>query len=253
LKVLGRFARYLKENPSARVAAIATGSFRKAGNTESFINAAGNKLGCRIQVLSGQDESLLCYMGIASAVGFSDQNRLVIDIGGGSTELIIAKKNEIIQYCSIDIGCVSLTRDLLGDKKIGRQNLEQAVQVVINTISPFTKRFMELGWHEVLGCGGTVSSLFAILQARRMGGRFITTAGLDRFTSKIFETGSATETAGSIVPADRIRLLPAGAAVLMGIYRQLEIEKIQPVFSSVNQGLLVELARQQQRSGHSNK
>ena len=246
LKALGRFARHLKENPSALVAAIATGSFRKAKNTESFIKDASHQLGYPIQVLSGQDESLLCYMGIASSVGLSDQNRLVIDIGGGSTELMIANKNELIQYCSIDIGCVSLTRDVLRNEKINRQDLERAVQIVSETINPSIKSFLELGWHEVMGCGGTVSSLFAILQARRMGGRFITTAGLDRFTSVILETGSAIETAGTIVTQERAKLLPAGASILMGIYKQLGIEKIQPVFSSVGQGVLVELAKQQQ-------
>ncbi len=241
----GRFGKYLQDNTGSQVAAIATGTFRRAQNARRVLEQAGERLGVTIQVLRGRDESLLCYIGIASSAGLADHNRMVIDVGGGSTEIMIAQKNRLLDFASIDIGCVSLTREHFDGGEMGQSRFEQALNFTRQSFSPLAQRFSDLGWEEVMGCGGTVSSLFSVLQARRMGGRFITAAGLERFRHSVSDAGSPFSLCEGVVTRERASLLPAGSVILDAIYQEFGIEKLTPVFSSVAQGLLVELMKRQ--------
>jgi len=251
LDAIGRFSSHLQDNPQGIVGAIATASFRRANNSDSIIEQVSERLGYPVKVLSGQEEGLLCYLGIASSKGLSDHNRLVIDIGGGSTELMIAYQNRLVEFCSVDLGCVSLTKRVFKNGNISSQNLDEATSIAARILQPVVNSFLNHGWVEVMGCGGTISSIFAILQTRRLGGRFITTAGLEKFSEAVLEAGSAESLGKSIVDSSRIELLPAGLAILRAIYQQLGVEKTMPVFSSVGQGLLVDLARRRYLSGAS--
>jgi exopolyphosphatase/guanosine-5'-triphosphate,3'-diphosphate pyrophosphatase len=196
------------------------------------------------------DESRLCYTGIASAEGFVDHNRLVIDVGGASTELMIARQNELISFFSLDIGCVSLTNLGFMKEQIEESHFSDAIALVNKVIDPVAKPLKELGWSEVMGCGGTVSSLFTFLHRRRMTATALSASSLERFKTAVLEQqGSSLPLTQLEVGADRARLLPAGATLLMGIFQKLGIEKLKPVFSSVSQGLLVELARSLRNRG----
>ena len=101
-----------------------------------------------------------------------------------------------------------------------------------------------------MGCGGTVSSLFTFLHRRRMTATALSASSLERFKTAVLEQGSSLPLTQLEVGADRARLLPAGATLLMGIFQKLGIEKLKPVFSSVSQGLLVELARSLRNRGN---
>ena len=246
LGVLRRFGNHVMCNPGC-AAAIATGSFRRAANADEVIDLASQELGIPISVLSGQDESLLCYQGIASSAGFAAHNRLVMDIGGGSTELVIARNNLLEQYFSLDIGCVSLTKKAFGAGVINEAHFSDAVNIAGEYFEPVSRQLRDAGWEEVMGCGGSVSSLYAVLQVQRMAGRFITDASLSRFEDAVIEKGSALPLCKTIVPSGRSRILPAGASILSALFKTLQIEKLMPVFSSVGQGLVVKIIQQQRR------
>lgn len=246
LSALRKFGNHVMLNPGC-AAAIATGSFRRAKNADVVIESAGQELGIPIRVLSGQDESLLCYLGIASSTGFAEHNRLVMDIGGGSTELMIARKNVLERFFSLDIGCVSLTRKAFGAGEIKEAHFQDAVEIARKCFQPVSRQLGDLGWNEVMGCGGTVSSLYAVLQVQRMAGRFITGAGLSRFENAVIEKGSAFPLCKAIVPSDRSRVLPAGVSILSALFEVLKIERLTPVFSSVGQGLIVKIIQEQKR------
>ena len=247
LSALRKFGNHVMLNPGCATAAIATGSFRRAKNAVTVIEAASQELGLPIKVLSGRDESLFCYLGIASSVGFADHNRLVLDVGGGSTELMIARKNVLEQFVSLDVGCVSLTRKAFGSGEIKESHFEDAVEIASDYFRPVARQLMNSGWDEAMGCGGTVSSLYAVLQRQRMAGRFITDAGLTRFENAVVEKGSALPLCEAVVQTDRSRVLPAGVCILSALFNVLGIEKLAPVFSSVGQGLVVQIIQEQRR------
>jgi exopolyphosphatase/guanosine-5'-triphosphate,3'-diphosphate pyrophosphatase len=244
---LRKFGNHVMLNPGCATAAIATGSFRRGKNADVVIEAASQELGIPIRVLSGQDESLLCYLGIASRAGFAEHNRLVMDVGGGSTELMIARENVLERFFSLDIGCVSLTRMAFGVGEIKKSHFEDAMEIARECFKPISRQLTESGWDEVMGCGGTVSSLYSVLQVQRMAGRFITGAGLSRFENAVVEKGSALPLCEAIVQSDRSRVLPAGVCILSALFDVLGIEKLTPVFSSVGQGLVVQIIQQQKR------
>ena len=238
------FAEYLEKHREKRVGVIATGTFRRAVNCKQVVTKGSEVLGVPINVISGRDESLLCYMGIASALGVAAHNRFVIDIGGGSTELMIARQNTLIEYVSLDLGCVSLTKQLFDHGGISVDSLQGASEAVQSILKPHRELFLEQGWQESLGCGGTVSSIYSVLQQKRMAARFITPASLDRFEQAVLESGSCKSVVGSMLPEQRIELLPAGYSILKGIITTFEIEKLLPAFSSVAQGFIVQLINQ---------
>ena len=242
---LGKFKAYISSNPGRLVGAIATGTFRRAANSDELLVAAEAALGQKINVLSGQGESLFCYIGIASSHGVVPHNRLVIDVGGGSTELMIATESRLVEYVSFDVGCVSMTRKYFPENKVDVSHFNEAAAMVAEIVQPSADAFRQRGWDEVLGCGGTVSSLFSVLQRNRMGGRSVTLAGLERFRDAVSQAGNPDDVCLVAVPADRSRLLPAGASILEGVYRALDIERLTPAFTSVGQGLIMQLFRQQ--------
>ncbi len=245
LGALKQFTGYLLTKPDSTIAAIATGTFRKATNASEIIEKGSEILGCPIKVLSGQEESLLCYQGIASSYGLSSDHRLVLDIGGGSTELMIAKNNSLIAYCSLDLGCVSLNQKYFAGSRVSEENLDAAISYAEEIIKPNLEAFNRHGWVEAMGCGGTVSGLFAVLQANRMVARALTPASLERFKAAILETGSAEVIGKTSSTVDRIELLPAGVSILWAVFNLFEVEKIMPTFTSVGQGLLIQMIQQQ--------
>jgi len=245
---LAKFSNYIQSNPGRVCGAIATGTFRRARNAEDVMTLAGNALGMEINRLSGQEEGLLCYMGIASSLGFVSHSRLVIDVGGGSTELMIVNQNQLIRFASLDVGCVSLTRRFFSTETLEDEHFSGATRQVREIVNAVAPGFLSQGWEEVLGCGGSVSSLFSVLQRNRMGGRSITLAGLGRFREAVVESGNPDNISLVAVPRERSRLLPAGASILDGIYQCLDVERMTPAFTSVGQGLIVSLFQKQSAS-----
>ena len=126
LKAVSEFRDFLDSNPPIIVGAIATGTFRFAVNGAAVLEEASRVLGTPVRVLSGEDEGLLCYMGIASSEGFSADNRLVVDIGGASTEIMVARKNKIVEFHSLELGCVSLMKHFFHGKNPMTSEFEQA-------------------------------------------------------------------------------------------------------------------------------
>jgi exopolyphosphatase / guanosine-5'-triphosphate,3'-diphosphate pyrophosphatase len=243
LQVLEEYSSYLRSHPTSIVGAIATGTFRRARNRDEVIERANAGLGHSIQVLSGIDEGLLCYQGIAAVMGLSDENRLVIDIGGGSTEIMIAQSNRLSVFESLDIGCVSVTQQVFNSVNITQDNIDAATLQVDHYLCAVFDKFLQHNWHDVVFCGGSATALYSVLSTNRLCGRFLTKASTDRFFHHVLESGSADKICGSIVPADRTRLLPAGALMMQRLFDGLNIEKATAVASSATQGLTVSLAQ----------
>lgn len=241
------FSAYLQDNPTRYCAVIATGSFRRAKNTEMLTEKIKGLLGVTVQVISAEQEGLLCYLGIASSRGFADHNRLVIDVGGGSTELMIAKKNSLTTFCSLDIGCVSLSRLAFSGEVVMDQGFEKAIAITSAYIEPYKDQFIAQGWDEVLGCGGTVSGLFSVLQNKRMCARSITLASLGRFRDGVTDSSSAIDFCDQIVPEQRALTLCAGMSIIQSVLTIFQTDRLLPCFTSVGQGLLVQLIQQQNR------
>jgi len=131
LACLARFGQRLRGIPAANIRAVGTQTFRRLKNANAFLAVAETALGCSIDIIAGREEARLVYLGVTQGVSGHEERRLVIDIGGGSTELVIGQGLDPIEMESLQYGCVSLTRQFFSDGKITRKRWKKAVRSVM--------------------------------------------------------------------------------------------------------------------------
>ena len=161
------FAEHLQDIPPAHIRVVATATLRIATNAEEFLSTAGEILGCPVQVISGEEEAQLIYQGVAHTTGGSDE-RLVVDIGGGSTELIVGRGARTLELFSLEMGCVTWLDRWFDDRSLTKDNFEQAEQAAREKIRPVVSRLLAFGWQICVGASGTVQALQEIMVAQGM-------------------------------------------------------------------------------------
>ncbi len=240
---LERLARELAELNAGRSGAVATGVLRRAVNAGEFLHAAERILGMPVKVLSGGEEAFLTYVGVASTYGMNDRARLIIDQGGGSTELVVGRSTRVLSAASADVGCIAPSRRFFADGAVTRERFAEAERWASAAIRPAIDALGGKQWDEIIGAGGTVKSAGAVIQLRRLGGRAITREGLARLTQALEDAGSVAALCESILAPERIKVLPGGIAVLQVLFDELAIDRLLISEGTVREGLLVALAQ----------
>src|SRR5438132_10228818 len=159
LAALKRFAERLAGMPRQAVRAVGTNALRVAKNAAPFLKRAQETLGFPIEVIPGREEARLIYLGVVHSLPLSGQNRLVVDIGGGSTELIIGNKLKAKAIESLYMGCVSYTERYFGDGRIEKKAFKQGELAAREQVQTIATRFEKTGWKEVVGSSGTARSI----------------------------------------------------------------------------------------------
>ena len=155
LASLARFGQRLRVLPPGRVRAVATNTVRRLAEPASFLGAAEQALGHPIEVVSGREEARLIYLGVAHGIADSPERRLVIDIGGGSTEFIIGQHFEALEKESLQMGCIASTQRFFGDGKLSPQALEaDAGPRSAVEFQQFAADYRSQGWGETIGSSG---------------------------------------------------------------------------------------------------
>src|SRR5690606_33034213 len=169
LGCLARFGQRLRGIPPANVRALATNTVRAMATPKAFLVPAESALGHPIEVISGREEARLIYLGVAHAEPpRPGQRRLVIDIGGGSTECIIGTGFEPIERESLQAGCIAITRRHFPDGRLSAKRWHEAVIAVSAEFQQFASAFVALGWHEVLGASGTNKAISGICASMKL-------------------------------------------------------------------------------------
>ncbi|NLB14159.1 MAG: Ppx/GppA family phosphatase, partial [Gammaproteobacteria bacterium] len=159
LACLSRFGERIHTLPPHRVRAIATNTVRQLRNPQAFLIPAETALGHGIEVVSGREEARLIYLGVAHGMPPSDARRLVIDIGGGSTEFIIGSGFQPLERESIQMGCIASTRRFFPDGRLNRKRWQQGQLELTLQLQQFTAAYHALGWREVIGSSGTAKAI----------------------------------------------------------------------------------------------
>jgi exopolyphosphatase/guanosine-5'-triphosphate,3'-diphosphate pyrophosphatase len=234
LACLARFAERLRAIPNDQVRAVGTKALRRAQHTKSFIKAAETALGVPIQVISGFEEARLVYTGLAYSVSDDHSLRLVIDIGGGSTELIIGKDFDPICLESISLGCVTYSERFFGDSgRISPARFEKAWLAACAELESIRKQYLKTGWKIAYGTSGTVKAIAELVQARD-GGAVISAASLDWLAGEVQKSRSVLKN----MPELRRSVLPAGIAILKAIFDQLKLDRMHVGDAALKEGLL---------------
>lgn len=241
LDCLKHFRESLSGVAPERIRVVATNTIRQAINGQDFAKRATAVLGLPVEIISGREEARLIYTGAAQASSFS-LPQLVIDIGGGSTELIIGREKEVLAAESLQMGCISFTKRFFADGAITKEAWQQAVAAAKRELSIITQPYKKLGWRRVLGSSGTIKSLCQIAQFGTQNDYAISRADIDDLQRKLLRQRHVSGLSIPGLKADRRNLLPAGLAIICALFDELDLEEIEFCNSALREGVLYELA-----------
>ena len=244
LNCLERFRERLIDLPHHHVRAVGTNTFRRARNARAFLEQAEEILGHSIEVISGQEEARLIHVGVTDALPPTRGRRLIVDIGGGSTECILSHHGELIAAESHYMGCVSHSQRFFPDGELTRDRFKKAVVAAQVELQGFESTFGPEGRSECIGSSGTVHAVSRVLRALdRSSGGAITLDGLKRVRKLLIQAGKIDRIDLPELKADRQPVLPGGLAVLIALFESFEIDVLNPAPGGLREGLLVDLQR----------
>lgn len=241
LECLTRFGQRVRDMPGGSVRAVGTNTLRAARNGEAFRLAAELALGHRIEVIAGREEARLIYLGVAHALAGDRRRRLVVDIGGGSTECIIGEGFEPLHRESLYMGCVSMTGAHFADGRIDKPRFKAAELAARVELEPVEARFRAAGWESAVGCSGTVRAIEGVVKAAGWSEEGISRAGLRKLRKALMETGSLDALSFKDLREDRKPVFPGGVAVLCAVFDALGIEHMQVSDMALREGLMLDL------------
>ncbi|KGT87808.1 guanosine polyphosphate pyrophosphohydrolase [Erwinia typographi] len=230
------FSEQLQDIPAEQIRVVATATLRLAENAETFLQTAQQILGCPVNVISGEDEARLIYQGVAHTTGGSDK-RLVVDIGGGSTELVTGSGSQTTSLFSLPMGCVTWLERYFGDRHLGKENFEQAEQAAHAMIRPIAAQLREQGWQVCVGASGTVQALQEIMMAQGMDER-ITLGKLQQLKQRAIQCGKLEELEIEGLTLERALVFPSGLSILIAIFTELNINSMTLAGGALREGLV---------------
>lgn len=247
LECLAMFAERLQGFELDNVRIAATHTLRQANNTHIFIQRAREVLPFPIEVIPGQEEARLIYLGVAHTQPESD-SKLVVDIGGGSTELIIGEGFEAKLVNSKQMGCVSFTHRYFANNKLSSKNFAKAIIAAQQHLESLAGQYKKQGWEAALGSSGTIKAIKEVLIGLGYEDSIITEKRLEHLIETLCEhkTIEDIDIKGLIV--ERQPVFAAGVAILTGIFKALSIKEMHFSDGALREGLLYEMEDRFQRS-----
>jgi exopolyphosphatase/guanosine-5'-triphosphate,3'-diphosphate pyrophosphatase len=238
---LARFGQRLRGIPQDNMRAVGTQTFRRMKNANAFLMIAETALGCGIDIIAGREEARLIYLGVIQGVAGHEDRRLVIDIGGGSTELVIGEGAKPLEMESLQYGCVSITRRFFGDGVLSRARWDEAKRSVLAELQELRLRYLGVGWDTAIGSSGTIRAVEEI--CRRLGWveRDITADALQMLADRLlrFETIDAVSLPG--LSDRRHPVLAGGLVILQACFEALEIATLKVSPFALREGLLQDM------------
>ena len=247
LSALARFGERLRAFEPETVRAVATNSLRVAKNASAFLVPAQTALGFPIEVISGREEARLIYIGAAHALPLDSTHRLVVDIGGGSTELIIGKNDRPRLFESAPIGCVSLSMNFFRDGRVTTRSLEAARLAARDALAPYAEAYRRHGWQYAVGTSGTAKSLMQIAEDT-LGERELTAPALETIGLLLAREGNIDNARLPGLRADRRPVLPGGLALMLAVFDEFGVSSMRYCNGALRQGALYDLLGRS--SGH---
>lgn len=240
LATLATFAERLQGFDPTRIRAVATQTLREARNRDEFLRAAQRVLGHPIEVISGREEARLIYSGV-SFLQPSDESRLVADIGGRSTELILGQGRQPKAAESFPVGSVSLSMRYFGDGRLSSQAFRAAQIAAGAEFEEAMTEFAPSLWTEALGSSGTAGAVSQVLRESGLTDGCITAAALAGLIERCVDAGHLDQLEVPGLRDDRKAVIPGGLAILYTLFTHFGIEQMRPAKGALRQGVMIDL------------
>lgn len=241
LAALRRFSERLAGMPRESVRVVGTNTLRVAKDSREFLREAEAALGFPIEVISGREEARLIYLGVVHSLPPSGANRLVVDIGGGSTEFIIGHKLRARLMESLYMGCVSYTRRFFPDGLVDKRSMRAAEIAAREEVQPIAARYEREGWKEAVGSSGTARALAEAIRASGKSEGKITAEGLAWLREQLVSVGDVRELEIPGLKEDRLPVFAGGLAIMSAVFSELKLDEMTLADGALRQGVLWDL------------
>lgn len=245
LDCLSLFSQHLQTIPLENITIVATATLRIATNSQAFINAANTILPLNINLLSGEQEAQTIYAGVAytSQNNAACEKRLVLDIGGASTEIVVGEAYTAKYLNSLNIGCVSFKARFFSDDLLCEANFQQAIEAAKHEIATVANAYLAQGWDCALGSSGTMQALIEILRFQQRD-EAITLSFIGEIKQLLIDSKHIDSINIAGLRQDRIPVLASGLAILTALFETLKINKLTLSTGALREGLLFQLLPQ---------
>ncbi|MDX1335930.1 MAG: exopolyphosphatase [Gammaproteobacteria bacterium] len=241
LACLSRFGERLSSLPRGAVRAVGTNTLRKARNSHHFLPLAQQALGHPIEIVAGREEARLIYLGVAHSLAASTERRLVMDIGGGSTEYIIGTEFDPIMMESLHMGCVSMTQRYFSDGEINEKNWKAAVMHARRELRSIRRDYLDMGWEQSVGASGTLLAISRVLREQGWSSEGITLKGLSKLRKTMMEIGKIDKLALKGLGEDRAPVFVGGVAIVQATFEALKIDLMVPSDGALREGIIYDM------------
>jgi exopolyphosphatase/guanosine-5'-triphosphate,3'-diphosphate pyrophosphatase len=238
---LARFRTILRDYQLDAVRVVATNTLRVARNAHEFLPDAERAIGYPVEIISGEEEGRLIYMGVAGALALPDEDRLVIDIGGGSTEVILGHGSDVRRVESFGIGTVNQSQAFFGDGYINEAAFERAILSARSNVEDAVVPFGAQHRSKVYGSSGTMRAIADTIAKNGMGDGRITPASVEELKQRLIAFGHVDHIELAGMKPDRAAVIMGGLAVLIGLMQELNISVISPVEAGLRMGVMWDL------------
>ncbi|MBQ0782187.1 MAG: Ppx/GppA family phosphatase, partial [Thalassolituus oleivorans] len=226
LVCLREFAQRLQGMDPARVSVLATNALRAARNRQVFIEQAEAVLGYPIEVIAGREEARLIYLGVAHTLADDGGKRLVVDIGGGSTEFIIGERFEPRALESLHMGCVSFTQRYFPDGKITKKGFKEAVAGARRELLNIEANYKTIGWESAVGSSGTIRAAEQAMIENGWSEEGMTADGLAKLVEFTLQFETINDVNISGVKPERRQVFIGGLAILTAVFETFALKRM---------------------------
>jgi exopolyphosphatase/guanosine-5'-triphosphate,3'-diphosphate pyrophosphatase len=234
---LARISERLQAMHARDVRVVGTNTLRKARNKADFLDEFSAVLGHSIDIISGVEEARLVYLGAVHSLPKLQGDRLVVDIGGGSTELIVGSGVDPRLLESLYMGCVSMSRRFFPNGKVSKKRLRQARLLARQELEPVMGRFRGAGWQQAVGTSGTIRAIGRILRLVEGGDGRVTREGLERLEARLLSDG-VYALCGRGLSGQRAPVFPGGVVILTEVFDALGVDSMVVAEGALREGLL---------------
>ena len=241
LATLEQFGQRLHDVPQHHVRAVGTNTLRKAVNREVFTRAAEAALGHPIEVISGAEEARMVYIGVAHDLEDSGERRLVIDIGGGSTECVIGEGLDVLLTDSLYMGCVEFTQRFFGDERITPGQMQEAIVAARLELGSIHRAYREFGWRRSYGSSGTINAVQEVLTQNGQCDHVITVDGLQWLIDQMAGAKRISRLRLKGLKPERAAVFPGGVCILAALFRSLKLEQMVASNAALREGVIYDL------------
>ena len=241
LKCLARFGERIRALPAGNVRAVGTNALRQMRDGWKFLDQAEARLGQPIEIVSGQEEARLIYLGVAHGISERGNQRLVIDIGGGSTEFVVGRDFSPVMLESLYFGCVGIAQRYFPDGKITEKRWHKAHTAVAVELQRIADAFRACGWQEVLGSSGTMKAVRNVVVAQQWSERGITPASIVQLRERLLQAGATEDLSLAGLSARRRPVFASGVVIIEACLQLLDIDRIIVTDYALREGLLYDM------------